>query len=204
MSFPFALASAVGIVCPHEHPVGSIGKVVFHVIPVVGLEVCPVALRVNHPEVGFHAERFWQAAQQQLKIIDRGAPAQCLGHQQAFAVHLGNGVVLQVIYGGVHHGKSTAVVAYPRLAAQGVVGIEQCHIFKCRVGGGDAFHPVVLPGGVAVLPQQRPAVGRHLPRNNGRSASLSSNGAGKHQVQDGIKIFHSSIGFGIGGFADSR
>ena len=126
--------------------------VVFPPLLVVHLEIRSAALRVNHAEIGLHAQRFLVVLEELAEVLHRGTFAQCFKHQHALFVHflVGHVVVLDVVRRGVHDGKSRLVDAGPHFAG-----------FYGRVDQPDKGEALALVALDAVVEAVRVAVLEH-------------------------------------------
>lgn len=163
------------VVGAQQIAIGSVGHVVAGHLVVVHLEIGGSPLGIDGPEIGLHPDGPGPLVEQAGEVVDRAAHGQGPLHHHPFAVGQRRGVVLEVIRGGVHHGKPYAVVAGPHLAGQRVGAVDHPHERELALDGIEAHDTVVEVGGIAMLPQQRTSVGGHPPRNDCRGT-----GPGRH------------------------
>ena len=134
------------------------------------LEEAGPALGVDDPEVRGQIPLPLLAGEEVLEVFDRGAGAQGQLHESAIAraVELLRGGA-EVVGLGVHNGETGGVLAAPDLGRRaGVFGDDDGDevVFRAL----EESQLVVPVGGVAVLPHQRPAVGRGLAGDDGQRA----------------------------------
>ena len=133
-----------------------------------GLEDRRAPFGVDDAEVGHHVAAAVRLVEQRLELLHGGARLQRKAHELA----LGDRVALvEVVGGGVHDREPLGVDPGPDIEPGRVGGVDHAHE---RVAPGGVVHDLVLlVVGVAVLPEERAAVGGRLARDHRRGAGAS-------------------------------
>ena len=136
--------------------------VIFGVAVVVALEICAVALRVDHAEIGAESGRLLESLEESLELRHILAVGECvvLDVSVAGAGPALCGADVHVVRHGVHDAEACGIDSAPNALGFGDAGSDDSH--EVVLLALDEHHHILPAAGIAVLPHNGTSVFGHF------------------------------------------